>query len=209
MTPAPPRAPSRPKAKKRKSAARMVIIGVVVMMVTSMTAAWFITHKTAPKDHANPADVAGDHLNRPGLSHDDVKDWVLEVIPNSTRFTSNQFYNQLATLEPYYTKEGWKYYRGMLERYDVVKLLKKATFSVSPQVDGDPEFLEEGVDNKVFYWKVKLKMTLIMRSESKRLDQPMAAHIRLVRVPREFRDDGVAIASLNFLPIGPAVPVPQ
>ena len=208
VTAATPQAPHKRKAKKRRSSALKWVIGFVVMMIVGMGSAFFITKKNDPnKDKSRPEDIASNQLSRPGLNHDEVNEWILEIIPASTKLNSAKFYNQLAELEPYYTKEGWKYYNGMLERYDVVKLLKKGNFSTVPQIDGEPEYLEEGVENKAYYWKIKLKMTLSMRSDTRRLDQPMAAHIRLVRVPTAFREDGIAIAALNFLPTGPAVPV--
>jgi len=182
--------------------------GFVGIMLCNMVAAFVITHKPSGPPAASEADILADHLTKPGLSHDEVTEWVEGFIPLTTEFDSREFYNQIASLEPWFTKEGWKFYRGMLDRYKFIKLLRSGAFKITPRIDAPLEFLEEGVDKKAYYWKVKLKMTLIMRSDSKRLDLPLAAHVRLVRVPVAFRDDGVAVGSLNFLQTGPAIPVP-
>jgi hypothetical protein len=44
-------------------------------------------------------------------------------------------------------------------------------------------------------------MTLAIRNQTKRLDQQMVAHIRIVRVSKECCEDGIAIASMSFLSI--------
>lgn len=201
---------ARRVAKAKRQKRMMKIWGGIFagLMLTGMSAAYLITHKPGSVK-IDAGDIEADSLNKPGKSNDEIAQWAEEIVPGTTSFVSAQFYNQINDLEQYFTKNGWKFYRGMLDRYDLIKLLRAGSFSITPNIDAPPEFLEQGVDNRVYYWKIKLKMTLVMQSDTRRLDQPMSAHVRIVRVPHSVRSDGVAIDSLNFLPNGPAVPVPM
>jgi hypothetical protein len=91
-----------------------------------------------------------------------------------------------------------------LGRLDLVNMMQSGRFVITPELAGDPRITSKGVESAVYHWRIAVPLKLTLKSADRTLDRQIVAHARVTREPLEAHPEGIAIDSLNFLPVNEA-----
>jgi hypothetical protein len=164
---------------------------------------WMVAHQRGgfgPPPPPNQEDIEHDRLAAPGLTDQQVLQYVSSIVVETMTLDGRTFPGHLVRFERYFTPDGWSLLNRTLDRYQILDLLRTSNIEVVPVLTGEPAMLARGVEDAIFQWRVSIPLTLNLKSPDKTLERKMFAHARISRKPREQFPEGVAIDSVNFLP---------
>ena len=140
-------------------------------------------------------------LNQPYLTTPELLQWVSDVLPRAFMFDFINYNDQLKTISPYFTKEGWKIFLNQLNIYANYNKVQSYKMFVTAVPAGAPFIFNQGPvqETGVYGWWVQMPLTLTYASFSGSNAQTLSLQVLVVRVSTLNNLNGVGINNVLVL----------
>lgn len=131
------------------------------------------------------------------LSPESVRQWATRVVPSAYALDYRNHKQQLASLEPHFTPEGYKGFLESIARSKLVDTIKEKNYVVSAVVREVPTIIGTTKLKGAFAWKISAPILVTYQSGANAVTQNLVVTLVAVRVPQTRNNAGIAIQ--NFI----------
>ncbi len=108
-----------------------------------------------------------------------ITTWAEKAAVQSFNFTPASIQNQMDTLKPCYTEQGWRGFSDALQKSGNVESIKSQQLNVSSQLDGTSNIntVKDG------QWKVTLPLLVVYQNDKEKVTQRLSISLLIGRKP--------------------------
>lgn len=145
-------------------------------------------------------------LHTPGISDQDVARWTADLALSSFDFTFENYPSVLQGLRDKFSQEGFQRFLRNFSTTHYLRMVRENDFFVRAQAQ-QPLVFEKGltqeqrliknkqdvIDGNVYYWKIKLPMSIRFENDSTRVQKDVVAYFLVKRSNRLESPNGIEI----------------
>lgn len=134
-------------------------------------------------------------LTEPVLGPDGIRQWAGRTIPAMYNMNFRDYQDQIASMEPFFTPEGFKGYLQAIQRYRLIEAIRANNYIASAAVTAAPQVTETKVVNGRRQWLVKVPIVVTYDNGINPVNQQLMVTAIIVRAPESQNPFGLSIHS--------------
>jgi intracellular multiplication protein IcmL len=185
---------------------KMTVILLLVMIANVVLASmltYVLTHPPAPRYFATSINgritplIA---LNAPNQSDSSVLQWANQAAIASFSYNFVNYRSELQSASGFFTAEGWEQFLTALQDSNNLESVKAKKLVVSAVATSAPIFLQKGILNGRYAWRIQMPILVTYQSASEFAQQNLTVTMLVTRVDTLNTPQGIGIAQFISAP---------
>ncbi len=181
----------------------VLLLSIIVNFILAGMLVYIITHPPAPKYFAtsiNGRITPLVPLNMPNQSDSAVLQWANQAAIAAFSYNFVNYRSELQAASGFFTAEGWDQFLNALQASNNLDAVKAKKLVVSAVATSAPIFLQKGVLNGRYAWRIQMPILVTYQSASEFSQQPLTVTMLVTRVDTLNSPRGIGIAQFISAP---------
>ena len=181
----------------------IVLLSLIANLILAILSGYIITHPPAPKYFAtsiNGRITPLTPLNEPNQSDPAILQWANQAAIAAFTYNFVNYRAELQSASGYFTADGWQQFLTALQDSNNLDAVKAKKLVVSAVASSAPVFLQKGILNGRYAWRIQMPILVTYQSASEFSQQNLTVTMLVVRVDPLNSPRGIGIAQFISAP---------
>lgn len=181
----------------------ILLLSIIVNFILAALLVYMITHPPQPKYFAtsiNGRITPLVPLNLPNQSDSAVLQWANQAAIAAFSYNFVNYRSELQSASGFFTAEGWDQFLSALQSSNNLDAVKAKKLVVSAVATSAPVFLQKGILNGRFAWRIQMPLLVTYQSASEFSQQNITVTMLVTRVDTLNSPRGIGISQFISAP---------
>ena len=185
----------------------VVLLSVLANSLLGLMLIYIVTHPPAPKYFAtsiNGRITPLVPLDEPNQSDASILQWANQAAIAAFTYNFVNYRTELQSASGYFTADGWQQFLSALKDSNNLDAVKAKKLVVSAVASSAPVFLQKGILNGRYAWRIQMTVLVTYQSASEFSQQNLTVTMLVTRIDPLNSPSGIGIAQFISVPSGGA-----
>jgi intracellular multiplication protein IcmL len=181
----------------------VVLLSILANSILAIILIYIVTHPPAPKYFATSVNgriTPLTPLNAPNQSDAAVLQWSTQAAIAAFTYNFVNYRSELQSASGYFTADGWDQFLTALKNSNNLEAVKAKKLVVSAVASSAPVFLQKGILNGRYAWRIQMPILVTYQSASEFSQQNLTVTMLVTRIDPLNSPRGIGIAQFISAP---------